>query len=402
MLENKNIIIGISGSIAAYKTAILIRLLKKEKANVKVVVTENALNFITPLTLSTLSENKVYSTSHNKITGEWNSHVELGNWADLMIIAPASANTISSMANGRADNILLTTYLAARCPVFIAPAMDVDMYKHLATQNNIKALVKNNVKIISSRSGELASGLCGEGRMEEPEEIFRVIKNYFSSSLPFKGKEVLVTAGPTYEKIDPVRFIGNNSSGKMGYAIAEEFAKQGANVKLISGPVNLSVKNNNIEVINIFSAQEMYDATIACFKTSSICVMSAAVADYTPEKANQTKLKKQDSDLTIKLKSTKDILKELGKLKTKKQILVGFALETNNEESNAKQKLTNKNLDFVVLNSLKDKGAGFEHDTNKITIIDKNNKIEHFELKEKTKVAVDIINKVSQLLFRDL
>ncbi len=398
MLSSKNILLGVTGGIAAYKITFLIRALKKSGANVKVIMTPDAKAFITPLTISTLSENPVYSEFSNSLTGEWFNHVELGLWADIFIIAPATANTIAKMANGISDNFLLATYLSAKCPIFIAPAMDLDMFAHPTTTKNIKQLIKNNNKIIDAKYGELASGLVGKGRMEEPEKIFSIIKNYFEKDLTLLGKKVLITAGPTIEQIDPVRFISNHSSGKMGYHLAEKAAELGAEVILVSGPTNISLINQKITKIAIKSAEEMYDAVFKYFNASHIVIMAAAVADYTPVKQEKSKIKKKSDSIDIQLTSTKDILATLGKKKTKKQLLVGFALETDNEIENAKKKLLNKNLDFIVLNSLKDKGAGFEGDTNKVTFIDKNNKVEKFKLKSKSEVATDIFNKVLSLL----
>lgn len=397
MLSGKNILLGVTGGIAAYKTANLVRLLKKSGANVQVVMTPDAKEFVTPLTLATLSDNPVHSVFSDEETGEWNSHVELGLWADLFIIAPATANTIGKMANGLCDNLLMATYLSAKCPVFIAPAMDLDMYKHVTTIQNISKLLKNGNLIIDAKEGELASGLVGKGRMEEPEGILKCVEDYFSRDLPLTRKSVLITAGPTYEQIDPVRFIGNNSSGKMGYELAELAQSLGAQVNLISGPTNLSV-SVGINKINVRSAKEMLEAVLEFNKTADIIIMSAAVADYTPETTSEQKIKKSDDNLEIRLKSTQDILGTIGKEKTTSQLLVGFALETNNEVEHAKNKLQRKNLDFIVLNSLNDKGAGFGYDTNKITIIDANNKVDKYELKPKSEVAKDIFNKIISLL----
>ncbi len=395
-LEGKNVILGITGGIAAYKSAFLTRLLVKEGADVKVIMTPNAKEFITALTLATLSKNIVYSEFFNSQNGDWNSHVDLGLWADLMIIAPATASTMGKMVNGIADNLLVTSYLSARCPVYIAPAMDLDMYKHQSTKNNIEILKSYGNFIIEPPTGELASGLDGKGRMEEPENIINIINNSLSVSQNYKGKNVLITAGPTFEKIDPVRFIGNYSSGKMGYAIAEEIAKQGAKVTLISGPTSLDVINKNINVINIESADQMYKASVKHFKNTDIAIMVAAVADFTPINKADNKIKREKDNLKIELQPTKDIAAELGKQKNNNQIIVGFALETQDETKNAASKLKRKNLDFIVLNSLNDIGSGFKTDTNKITIIDKNNKITKFGLKSKTDVAVDIVNYLSK------
>lgn len=391
MMKNKKIIVGVSGSIAAYKSAFLVRLLIKAGASVQVIMTEAATGFITPLTLSTLSKNPVLTGFTKNAEGEWNNHVELGLWADAVIIAPASANTIAKMANGICDNLLLATYLSARCNVYLAPAMDLDMYKHKATLDNLKRLQSFGNGIIHPGNGELASGLYGEGRMAEPEEILAFLEKEFSKDLPLTGKKALVTAGPTYEAIDPVRFIGNHSSGKMGFAIAEELAAKGAAVTLVCGPNSLTVNNKNIARIDITSAEELYTASVKAFKTADIAVLSAAVADYRPATVAKQKIKKTESSRSIELMPTKDTLAELGKLKKTNQLLVGFALETNNETEHAKAKIKKKNLDLVVLNSLNDKGAGFKNETNKITIIDRNNKSIKFELKSKGEVAKDIV-----------
>lgn len=397
MFSGKNILLGITGGIAAYKTANLIRLFKKSGANVQVVMTPDSKEFVTPLTLSTLSENPVHSVFSDDETGEWTNHVELGLWADIFIIAPATANTIGKMANGLCDNLLMATYLSAKCPLFIAPAMDLDMYKHGTTSENLKKLIINGNNIIDAQIGELASGLIGKGRMEEPENIFNYIHNYLKDGLSLSGKTVLITAGPTYEQIDPVRFIGNNSSGKMGYELAEKAIKLGASVTLITGPTNIE-PSKSINKIDVRSAEEMYNEVHLNYKDSNIIIMAAAVADYKPEEVAVNKMKKSDESLHIKLTSTKDILASIGSLKTRNQLLIGFALETNNEEANAKAKLDRKNLDFIVLNSLNNKGAGFGYDTNQITIIDKSNKIEKYELKSKSEVATDIFNKIISLL----
>lgn len=394
MLKNKNILIGVTASIAAYKSAYLVRLLVKSGANVKVIMTEASTEFITPLTLSTLSKNPVLIEFTKNKQGEWNNHVELGLWADALLIAPASANTLAKMANGICDNLLLASYLSAKCPVYLAPAMDLDMYKHKSTVDNLKRLQSFGNKIIQPGTGELASGLFGEGRMAEPEEIMSFLEKEFSKKLPFTSKSVLVTAGPTYEAIDPVRFIGNHSSGKMGFAIAEEFANQGAEVTLVCGPNNLKTINKNINRVDITSADELFNASHKAFKNADIAILSAAVADYKPSRTASQKIKKSNGTKVIDLIPTKDTLAELGKLKTKKQVLVGFALETENEIENAKLKIKKKNLDLIVLNSLKDKGAGFKTDTNKITIIDKYNKIIKFELKSKEDVAKDILKMI--------
>lgn len=393
MLSNKNIIIGVTGGIAAYKSAFLVRLLVKAGANVKVIMTPASQEFITPLTLSALSKNPVL-TNFATSTSEWNSHVDLGLWADAIIIAPATANTIAKMANGICDNLLLAVYLSARCNVFVAPSMDLDMYKHPSTAENLKRLRSFGNGIIDPGKGELASGLHGEGRMAEPEEIIAFLEKEFSKNLPFTGKKIVVTAGPTYEAIDPVRFIGNHSTGKMGFAIAEEFAHQGGKVTLICGPNSLSGSNKNIKRIDVTSAEELYNASVKEFKLADIAVLSAAVADFKPLKTADQKIKKSKALTSIQLTPTKDTLAELGKIKKSNQVLVGFALETENEIENAKLKIKNKNLDLIVLNSLNDKGAGFKTETNKITIIDKHNKIYNFELKSKSEVAKDIVKKI--------
>ncbi len=397
MLKGKKIIIGVTGSISAFKIPVLIRLLKKEEAIVKIVMTPAATAFVTPLTLSTLSENPVLVEPFNRDTGEWNSHVELGLWADLFIIAPASANTIAKMANGVADNFLLISYLSAKCPVFFAPAMDLSMYKHPTTQQNIKILQSYGNFLIHPAAGELASGLCGEGRLEEPENILGIIKSFLTTKDEFAGKKVLISAGPTFEAIDPVRFISNYSSGNMGYAIAWEFANRGAKVLLISGPSHLDIQHPNINKTGVVSAREMYDHCIAHFDETDITVMAAAIADYTPVNPEVRKIKKKNKDLKIELKPTVDILETLGKQKKSGQILVGFALETDNELENAKKKLKNKNLDLVVLNSLNDPGAGFQHETNKITIIDRDFNEYPYQLKNKSEVAKDIVDRIKEL-----
>jgi len=397
LLKDKNILLGVTGGIAAYKTATLTRLLKKAGANVKIIMTPASQFFITPLTLSTLSENPVYSEFANTKSGEWNSHVEFGLWADLFIIAPATANTIAKMANGICDNLLMATYLSSRCPIYIAPAMDLDMYEHPTTKRNINELKNFGYSIIEAQHGELASGLIGKGRMEEPEVIHETILNHFSKKKTLNGKKVLITAGPTYEQIDPVRFIGNNSSGKMGLEIAKKATELGAEVFLVIGPTSIEIPSN-INTINVKSAQEMYDAVHNCFADTDIAIMAAAVADYTPVEIFNSKIKKKTNALSIDLKPTKDILKSVGSLKKESQILIGFALETDNEKENAIKKVKEKNLDFIVLNSLNDKGAGFGHETNKVTIIDKNNNFNEYELKSKADVASDIFNQISTVL----
>jgi len=397
MFSGKNILLGITGGIAAYKTANLVRLFKKSGANVKVVMTPASKEFVAPLTLSTLSENPVHSKFSDKETGEWDSHVELGLWADLFIIAPATANTIGKMANGICDNLLMATYLSSKCPVFVAPAMDLDMHEHSTTKTNIEKLIKNGHKIIEAQVGELASGLIGKGRMEEPDEIFNQLDDYLKAGLSLTGKKVLITAGPTYEQIDPVRFIGNHSSGKMGYELAEKAIKLGASVSLVSGPTKLDV-SNSVNKIDVVSANDMLHAVKDNYKSADIIIMAAAVSDYTPAEPKDEKIKKTEDSLKVDLKPTKDILATIGELKSEKQLLIGFALETNNEESNAKDKLIRKKIDLIVLNSLNDVGAGFGHDTNRVTIIDGNNNIDKYELKSKSDVATDIFNKIISLL----
>jgi len=393
MLAGKRILLGVSGSIAAYKSAFLTRLLVKAGAEVNVVMTPSAHDFITPLTLSTLSKNPVLTHFVKDETGQWNNHVDLGLWADALVIAPASANTLAKMASGICDNLLMAVYLSARCPVFFAPAMDLDMLQHPSTKNNLQKLTSWGNRLIDPTHGELASGLVGTGRMAEPEEILKVIENFFSTG-PLKGKKALVTAGPTHEAIDPVRFISNHSTGKMGFAIAEELANQGAEVTLITGPTSLSKDLNGINVIAVNSADEMYTASVQYFTDSDISVLSAAVADYKPAVKADQKIKKKDETFILELVKTKDIAAELGKLKRNGQIIVGFALETENETAHAEKKLTSKNFDLIVLNSLNDKGAGFGHDTNKITIIDSSKKSKEFNLKSKKEVARDIVTTI--------
>jgi len=395
-MKGKNVIVGITGGIAAYKAAILIRLLVKEGAEVQVLMTSMGKQFITPLTVATLSKRPILVDFYNPENGSWNSHVDLGLWADAMIIAPATANTIGKAANGIADNLLLTTYLSAKCPIFWVPAMDLDMFAHKAVQKNINTLQIFGNLIIDAESGELASGLYGKGRMAEPETIVEYLKKYFNSQKQLQNKKALVTAGPTYEQIDPVRFIGNYSTGKMGIEIAESLANQGAEVTLILGPVNHKITHQNIKIISVKSAEEMYLETSEKFQNTDIAVFAAAVADFRPENIEITKIKKTANSSMIKLVPNVDIALEMGKLKKKNQISVGFALETDKEIENAKLKLEKKNFDFVVLNSLRDSGAGFGHDTNKITIFDSNNKIINFELKTKKEVAQDIVDKISE------
>ncbi|RKE04191.1 LOW QUALITY PROTEIN: phosphopantothenate-cysteine ligase /phosphopantothenoylcysteine decarboxylase [Marinifilum flexuosum] len=396
MLKDKNIILGITASIAAYKAASLVRLLVKEGANVKVIMTPYAKEFISPVTMATLSKNTVLSDFFKHDDGSWNSHVDLGIWADVMIIAPTTANTMAKMAHGICDNLLLTTYLSAKCPVVHAPAMDLDMFKHPATLRNMDILRSYGDTFIEPSSGELASGLYGKGRMEEPEIIAQKLSQFFEDKKKLSDKKILITTGPTYEKIDPVRFIGNFSSGKMGFAIAEELAENGANVVLVSGPTALKTKHPNVNRIDVVTAEEMYQASIDNYPNCNGGIMTAAVADFTPLNPEDRKVKRGKENYSIELTPTKDIAASLGKIKAKNQFLVGFALETNDEEFNAKLKLEKKNLDFIVLNSLNDSGAGFQHDTNKISIIDNEGSAKKFELKPKTEVAKDIVEELIQ------
>ena len=400
MLTGKKILLGITGSIAAYKIPLLVRLLKKDGADVRVVMTPSAKDFVTPLTLSTLSGNPVISHGFDEKTGKWDSHVELGLWADLFVIAPATANTMAKMANGIADNYLLTVCLSAKCPVMFAPAMDLDMYKHQATQQNIKTLIERGCIFVAPSSGELASGLCGEGRMEEPQKIYERIKLFFQTKRNFSGKKVLITAGPTYEAIDPVRFIGNHSSGLMGIEIARAFADQGAEVTLVLGPSNISPNRNNINLLPVTSAKEMYDAVMTFFPKTDIAVLSAAVADFRPEIVADQKIKKNpDTDsITLKLVKTDDILKTIGSQKKENQVVVGFALETENGIANAKKKLHTKNIDLIVLNEMSEQGVGFKTKTNKISIINKNDEMTEFDLKPKSEVALDVLNAIYQYI----
>ena len=395
VLSGKNVLLGVSGGIAAYKSASLVRLFIKAGAHVQVIMTPASKDFVTPLTLATLSKNPVYSSFYNDEAqeAEWNNHVDLGLWADLMVVAPATANTLSKMATGSCDNLLIATYLSAKCPVYFAPAMDLDMYIHPTTTNSFESLEKFGNTIIPAESGELASGLSGQGRMAEPEHIIAFLEADLESKLPLKGKKILITAGPTYEAIDPVRFIGNHSSGKMGFDIAKSAANLGASVILVSGPTHLQVTHSLIKVINVVSAQEMYDACHLHFEAVDVAIAAAAVADYKPKTVAKQKIKKASDNFTIDLEKTKDILLSLGKIK-KQQFLIGFALETENEIDNAKAKIQKKNLDLIVLNSLQDEGAGFKTATNKVTFIDKSFKIEPMALKSKEAVAEDIINKV--------
>ncbi len=396
MLKGKKVVVAVTGSIAAYKSALIVRQLIKSGAEVKVVMTASSHDFITPLTLSTLSKNPVYSEfTSSKESGTWNNHVELGLWADLVLVAPATANSLSKMASGESDNFLMAVYLSAKCPVYIAPAMDLDMYKHPSTKENIEKLVSFGNIIIYPGSGELASGLEGEGRLAEPEEIIEFITQDLRAKQPLFGKKILVTAGPTHEALDPVRYLGNGSTGKMGFSLAKKASELGAEVTLISGPVSLATPNPSIERINVISAHEMFEAVTAQYEHQHIVIMAAAVADYTPASFSQSKMKKKDGELSIELKRTQDILAHLGQHK-KNQILVGFALETNNERENAQGKLERKNLDFIVLNSLNDEGAGFAGESNKVSILSKNNKSIDFELKSKEDVSVDILNYLIQ------
>ena len=398
MLQGKKIILGVTGSIAAYKAAHLIRLLVKEGMEVKVIMTPLAKEFITPLTLATLSRNPILVEFFNPENGDWNSHVDLGMWADAYLIAPATANTIGKMVNGVADNLLLTTYLSAKCPVFVAPAMDLDMFAHPSTKHNLDILRSYGNQIIEPAVGQLASGLEGKGRMEEPENIVQFLDDYFTPKL-MSGKKVLITAGPTYEKIDPVRFVGNYSSGKMGFALADACAKQGAEVTLITGPVNVRAKHAAINRINVESAEEMYKAVLSKFDKMDGAILCAAVADFTPVSQSEYKLKREYDNLVVELKPTLDIAAEVGKIKRHEQFLVGFALETNNEEANAKSKMERKNFDFIVLNSLQDPNSGFGFDTNKVSIIHRSGLQREYELKSKLEVADDIINEINTLIF---
>jgi len=395
VLSGKKIVLGISGGIAAYKTAHLVRLFIKAGAQIQVIMTPASKDFITPLTLSTLSKNPVHSSFYNEDddNAQWNNHVELGLWADLMLIAPATANTLSKMANGNCDNLLIATYFSAKCPVYFAPAMDLDMYKHPSTLSSFNLLHQFGNIMIPAENGELASGLSGEGRMAEPENIIAFLEADLERQLPLKGKKILITAGPTYEAIDPVRFIGNHSSGKMGFDIAESAANQGAEVILISGPSHLNVSNSKINLIRVVSAQEMYEACHQYYNAVDVAICAAAVADYRPSHVADQKIKKTEDHFNIELEKTTDILASLGQIK-KQQFLIGFALETQNEIENAKLKIQKKNLDLIVLNSLQDEGAGFGKSTNRVTFIDKDNHIEAMELKSKEAVAQDIINKI--------
>ena len=399
MLKGKHIILGITGSIAAYKAAYIIRGLVKKGAEVQVVITPSGKEFITPLTLATLSSHPVISEFFSNRDGTWNSHVDLGLWADAMLVAPATASTIGKMANGIADNMLVTTYLSCKAPVFVAPAMDLDMFAHPTTQQNLDRLRSFGNRIIEPASGELASHLVGKGRMEEPDKIIEALEEFFSERQELKGKKIVITAGPTYEKIDPVRFIGNYSSGKMGYALAEACANRGAEVILVSGPVSLSTHHPAIKRIDVESADEMYEATVHAFQEANAALLCAAVADYRPENKAEQKIKREkDEELLLRLVANKDIAAALGSMKKDGQVLVGFALETQNGVQHATGKLERKNLDFIVLNSLSDAGAGFRCDTNKVSILERNGLITEYALKSKTEVAGDIVNKLVDYL----
>ena len=399
MLKGKHIIVGVTGSIAAYKTAILVRALVKEGAEVKVIMTETAKKFITPLTLATLSKNPVLVEFFDPENGQWNSHVSLGLWADMYLIAPVTASTLAKMAYGVADNLLVTTYLSSRCPVFVAPAMDLDMFAHPSTQKSLEILRERGVTVVEPAAGELASGLDGKGRMEEPEKIVEQVIRHFSKKATFSGKRVLITSGPTREPIDPVRYLTNNSSGKMATAIAQELAFRGAFVTVVSGPAAVKPKQQDIQVIDVVTAEEMYQATIAQYEQGAdIVVLCAAVADYTPAQKSSVKMKKKGDNLTLELLPTKDIAACVGKIKRDGDILVGFALETDNEFDNAQDKLARKNLDMIVLNSLRDEGAGFAGDTNKVNIFFKNGERSSYPLKSKQSVAIDIVDSIEGLL----
>jgi phosphopantothenoylcysteine decarboxylase/phosphopantothenate--cysteine ligase len=397
MLQGKKIILGITGSIAAYKTAILARLLIKAGAEVQIIMTDDAKEFITPLTLSTLSKNPVLSKFTKNDNGEWNNHVELGLWADLILIAPASANTIAKCANGICDNLLLATYLSAKCPVAFAPAMDLDMYQHPTTTSNLNKLESFGNIIIHAASGELASGLDGQGRMQEPEQLLKEVEDVLTVKKKFKNKKVVITAGPTHEAIDPVRFVGNHSSGKMGYAIAQSFIKEGAQVILISGPSSLAPPSGTASFIKVKSAEEMYKEAEKKYSESNIIVFAAAVADYRPKSIAKEKIKKKDKEMSIEMEKTIDIAKTLGEKKGQHQLNIGFALETENEEANALQKLKNKNFDLIVLNSLRDENAAFGHNTNKVKIYSRKGLVEESELLSKSKIADIILNQIYKL-----
>ena len=394
MLSGKKILLGVTGGIAAYKSAYLVRLLVKAGAEVRVLMTDAAKQFVQPLTFATLSKNPVYTEFFNPENGEWHSHVKLSLWADLYVIAPATANSIAKMAHGIADNLLLTTCLSARCPIMVAPAMDLDMYSNVATQQNLSTLRTRGFLVAEAGDGELASGLSGKGRMAEPEEIMAEIVRFFDASDSLLGRKILITAGPTREKIDPVRFITNYSTGKMGYAIAEELAQRGADVLLVSGPVQTSARNQRITVVPVTTAEEMFQKCAELFPSCDGAIMSAAVADFTPESTASSKIKKTGDEMTLRLVPTKDIAAHLGRLKNERQVLAGFALETDNEMQNAHKKLQSKNFDFIVLNSLKDKGAGFGYDTNKVTIVSRTRGAVEYDLKPKSLVAKDIADQL--------
>ncbi len=400
MLKGKKILLGVTGSIAAYKAAALIRLLRKERADVKVIMTPASKDFITPLTLSVLSQSRIYSEPFNPNSGKWYSHIELGLWADLLLIAPATASTLGKMVHGISDNLLLTTYLSARCPVMVAPAMDADMYDHQVMQENLEKLRERHVNVLASPEGELASGLAGRGRMMEPEEIIIELKSFFArhpkKKTKIAGKKILITAGPTYEPIDPVRYIGNHSSGRMGIALAEKAVQMGAEATLILGPVDNVILSPRIRVIRVTTADEMYQAAVKEFPDSDVAILAAAVADFKPAESFDTKVKREKEELVLRLVPTPDIAAALGATKTNKQILVGFALETENELQNAMEKIRKKSLDYIVLNSLRDEGAGFGYDTNKITIIDKSGNRKEYPLKSKIEVAEDILKYLQQ------
>ncbi len=395
-MQGRHIILGVTGGIAAYKAAYLVRNLVKQGAEVKVIMTENAKRFVTPLTFSTLSQNPVYTEFFNSENGEWNSHIKLGLWADLMLIAPATANTIAKMANGIADNLLTTTFLSRRCPAIVVPAMDMDMFAADATQANLATLKSRGVTIMEPESGFLASGLEGKGRMPEADTIAAFVESFFYRNLSLSKKKILITAGPTYEKIDPVRFIGNHSSGKMGYAIADECAARGADVTVISGPVSIKPSNQGVKVISVTSASEMYEEAAKQFPSADIAVLCAAVADFTPKESADHKIKRGKDNMTIELCPTVDIAEQLGKTKRKNQILVGFALETNDAETHAIDKLKRKNLNFIVLNSMQNPGTCFGYDNNQIKIFDKSGNIDEYPLKSKREVAKDIVNKIEE------
>lgn len=397
MLEGKHIVLGITGSIAAYKACLIIRSLIRRGAEVQVVITPAGKEFITPLTLSTLSQKPVVSEFFDRRDGSWHSHVSLGLWADAMLIAPATASTIGKMAHGIADNMLLTTYLSMKAPVFVAPAMDLDMYAHPTTQANLKVLSENGNHIIEPASGQLASGLEGKGRMEDPETIVQALDDFFAPAKDLDGRRILITAGPTYEKIDPVRFIGNYSSGRMGFALAEECARRGAHVEMVCGPVSMTTKHPSIVRTDVESAAEMYEAATLRFPEADAAILCAAVADFTPAVTAQNKIKREGDQLTLTLNPTRDIARALGEQKRTDQVLVGFALETDHEQSHAQEKLRKKNLDLIVLNSLRDEGAGFRHATNKVTLIDEHSETP-FPLKTKEAVARDIVNRLVQIM----